>query len=426
MGAKVVNSRNLAREKSGRDCGSLRVMADSKEKSVSSGDAREGRILVEGDGGRRPFMRGIMVHSLMARGISFDEAFKTANLVKERTQDRGVVARSELAKIVGEILGSEVLGDHQPPIPIPGGIMVGGAEDANPFSKGLLAQSLLAASVDPSDAFDVAREIEFDLLRQGRRQISRHDLRRAAYEKMLRRFGPRAASRYLIWRQFQEPEKPVIILLGGSSGVGKTSLALEVARRLGISRVLSTDSIRQVMRLMLSPNLMPSIHASSFDAHRIIAQNAGATESTDTEVVAGFMSQASVVSVGVRAMIERAIDESTSMILDGVSLVPGLIDLEAYAADAHIIYLVVARMDEDGFRNHFIARGKRQLHRNATRYVDNLEGILRIQEQFLELADRYDIPIVDNVTIDGSVMLVIRHVVETLRKSGNFDEVDLL
>ncbi len=401
-------------------------MADSDEKTISSGDAREGRILVEDDGGRRPFMRGIMVHSLMARGISFDEAFHTANLVKERTQAQGVVARSELAKLVGEILGSEVLGDHQPPIPIPGGIMVGGAEDSNPFSKGLLAQSLLAASVDSSDAFDVAREIEFDLLRQGRRQISRHELRRAAYEKMLRRFGPRAASRFLIWREFQEPEKPVIILLGGSSGVGKTSLALEVARRLGISRVLSTDSIRQVMRLMLSPELVPAIHASSFDAHRFIPQNAGAKDPGHGDVVQGFIAQASVVSVGARAMIERAIDESTSMILDGVSLVPGLIDLEVYTGDAHIIYLVVARMDEDSFRNHFIARERRQLHRNASRYVENLVGILKIQEQFLELADRYNIPIVDNVTIDGSVMLVIRHVVETLRKSGNFDEVDLL
>ena len=63
---------------------------------------------------------------------------------------------------------------------------------------------------------------------------------------------------------------------------------------------------------------------------------------------------------------------------------------------------------------------------NAQRYVENLDGILKIQEQFLELADRYDVPIVDNVTVDASVMLVIRHVVETLRKSGNFDDVDLL
>jgi 2-phosphoglycerate kinase len=86
----------------------------------------------------------------------------------------------------------------------------------------------------------------------------------------------------------------------------------------------------------------------------------------------------------------------------------------------------VGRLDEDSFRNHFIARGKRQLHRNASRYVENLDGILKIQEQFLELADHYDIPIVDNVTIETSVMLVIRHVVETLRKSGNFAEVDQL
>ncbi|MCH7866641.1 MAG: hypothetical protein IH881_03020 [Myxococcales bacterium] len=401
-------------------------MADTEKQSISSGGAREERILVEDEGTRRPFMRGIMVHSLMARGISFEDAFRTANLVKDRTQERGIVQRAELAKLVVEILGSDALADHQPPIPIPGGIVVGGLEDANPFSKGLLAQSLLAASVDPSDAFDVAREIEFDLLRQGRRQISRQDLRRAAYEKMLRRFGPRAASRFLIWRQFQEPEKPVIILLGGSSGVGKTSLALEAARRLGIRRVLSTDSIRQVMRLMLSSELVPAIHASSFDAHLSIATDANAAGREQDEVVQGFMAQATVVSVGVRGMIERAIDENTSMILDGVSLVPGLIDLASYAADAHIIYLVVARLDEDSFRNHFIARGKRQLHRNATRYVENLEGILKIQEHFLELADRYDIPIVDNATIDGSVMLVIRHVVETLRKSGNYDEVDLL
>ncbi len=396
---------------------------EEEDKKAPRGE-RSDRILVEDDSGRRPFMRGIMVHSLMARGVSFDEAFRTANLVRDRTRNRGVVPRAELAKIVSELLSEEVLGDHQPPIPLPGGIQVGGAEDSVPFSKGVLAQSLLAASIDPSDAHDVAREIEFGLLRQGRRQISRQELRRLAYETMLRRFGPRAAARYLIWREFQEPEKPVIILLGGSSGVGKTSLALEVARRLGISRVLSTDSIRQVMRLTLSKDLMPQIHASSFDAHRDVLRDA--IGEPEDHVVSGFVSQAQVVSVGVRGMIERAVEESTSLVLDGVSLVPGMLDLDAYKADAHVIYLVVARMDEESFRHHFRARGKRQRYRNASRYVDNLEGILKIQEHFLELADRYDIPIVDNVSIDGSVMLVIRHVVETLRKSGNFDDLDLL
>ena len=58
------------------------------------------------------------------------------------------------------------------------------------------------------------------------------------------------SERFMVWRQHQDPDKPVIVVLGGTTGAGKTSIALEVALRLGIRRVLSTDAIRQVMRIM--------------------------------------------------------------------------------------------------------------------------------------------------------------------------------
>ena len=32
-----------------------------------------------------------------------------------------------------------------------------------------------------------------------------------------------------------------------------------------------------------------------------------------------------------------------------------------------------------------------------------------------EVADRSDVPIIDNVSVDGSVLLAIRHIVEALR-----------
>jgi len=44
----------------------------------------------------------------------------------------------------------------------------------------------------------------------------------------------------------------IVILLGGSSGTGKSTVASLLAARLGISTVLSTDSIRHIMR-----NFMP-------------------------------------------------------------------------------------------------------------------------------------------------------------------------
>ncbi len=380
------------------------------------------RVQVEDNGIQRPFMRGIMVHALTGRGFSFEQALRTADSVRDRLQGRGTVQRAELAKMVQEILGPKAAGEHQPPIPVPASIDVGLGEASSPYSKGRLAQSLLAASLDPNDAFDVAREIELGLLRRGQPAISRSGLRELAYRTLLSRFGPRTAERYLVWRKYQEPDKPVIILLGGTTGAGKTSIGLEVALRLGIGRVLSTDSIRQVMRMMLSSDLMPSIHASSFEAHSELP----AVQGSEDPVVDGFMSQASVVSLGVRAMIDRAIEENASLVLDGVSLVPGLIDLASYADLAHIIFLVVARLDETSFRSHFENRAERERHRDAARYVRHLDSILKIQDHFLELADLHDVPIVDNSSIEGSVMLVIRHVVETLREKEGVDVSELL
>ena len=376
--------------------------------------------MVEDAAGRRPFMRGIMVHSLMARGVDFEVAYATANQVRGRIAGRESVQRSDLAKLVREILDEDMLRDHQPPLPPLGGRILVSSDSRSgaPFSKGTLSQSLLAASIDPNDAFEVAAQIEQTLLLESRKDITRRELRGLAYEVLLQRFGRQTAERFLIWRKHQEPEKPVILLLGGTTGSGKTSLAVEVAQRLGISRVASTDSIRQILRIILTPDLVPALHVSSFEAQPVGSPLA---EDEEDRVLAGFHAQAEVVSVGVRAMISRAIDENASLILDGVSLVPGLIDLSEYRDLAHVIFLVVVRLDEDAFRSHFVSREERQRRRGAQRYVENLDAILKIQQEFLELADRFDVPIVDNMTIDGSVLLVIRHVVESLRREGGFD-----
>lgn len=383
-------------------------------------DSSLDRVMVEQAGAERPFMRGIMVHSLTSRGISFDEAYRTADAVRERIQGREVVSRADLAELIREVMGGKAL--DEAPATLPTAIAVGTAKSSSPFSKGTLAQSLLAASIDPTDAFDVAREIEGALLRKGAERISRRGLRKRGYEALRARFGESTAERYLVWRKYQEPDRPVIILIGGTTGAGKTSVALEVARRLGVRRVMSTDSIRQVMRIMLSHELMPAIHYSSFDAHQHIPH----TALGEDPVIEGCIAQASVVAVGVRAMIERAVAENTSLVLDGVTLMPGVIDLNDYKDVADVIFLVLATLDPDAFQSRFESRGRRQSKRGKHRYLENLDAILRIQEHFLEYADRFDVPIVDNSSIDESVKSIIRQVVEKLRSKGELDASELL
>jgi 2-phosphoglycerate kinase len=135
---------------------------------------------------------------------------------------------------------------------------------------------------------------------------------------------------------------------------------------------------------------------------------------------------ASTVSVGVQAMIERAIKENTSLILDGVSLVPGLLDLEPYKGRAHIIFLLVAVLDADAFAHRFAARARVAAERGVHRYVENLDAILAVQEYLLELAEQHDVPIVHNESFDRSVLSTIRHVTETLRKEGDVDASEVL
>ena len=121
----------------------------------------------------------------------------------------------------------------------------------------------------------------------------------------------------------QHLELPVVLLVGGATGTGKSTLATEVAHRLGITRVTSTDFIRQTMRAFLSREFMPSVHSSSFEAELALS---GADEDLAGDpTLRGFLDQTRNVLVGVEAAIDRSLTEGWSMVLEGVHLVPGML-----------------------------------------------------------------------------------------------------
>src|SRR6266542_2972803 len=129
------------------------------------------------------------------------------------------------------------------------------------------------------------------------------------------------------YRDLYELDLPVILLVGGATGTGKSSVATDVAYRLGITRVTSTDFVRQTMRAFFSREFMPAIHHSSFEAGRAMADED--EDGAETEAVLnGFLEQTRNVLVGVQAAIDRALEEGWSMVLEGVHLVPGMLPKE--------------------------------------------------------------------------------------------------
>ena len=152
------------------------------ERAAAAPVADGGRTMVEDASGRRPFMRGILIHSLMARGVPFEDAFRAANEVRRRLRGRPSVGRAEIVALARELVGPDAFDEDGTRAPRVEPITVTGHGRESPFSKGTLSQSLLAAAIDPNDAFDVARGIELSLLERGVHRIERRELRRLAYE----------------------------------------------------------------------------------------------------------------------------------------------------------------------------------------------------------------------------------------------------
>ncbi|MCP4007076.1 MAG: hypothetical protein GY725_23085 [bacterium] len=362
-------------------------------------------------------MRGILVQSLVSRGVPFELALEIANKIRAQVASQGRLEIDELSKLVDAQLAEhpDIDADALPPFQDPPRVESDDSS-SNPFSKGILAVSLQGAGLEPGDAYDVARELEARMAREGMKRIKRSDLRTRVAETIEQTHGMHSATRYRVWRRALDDGHPVFILLGGAAGVGKTSIAVDVARRLEIPRVIGTDSIRQIMRLMFSENLMPEIHGSTFDVHLRLTTDPDPGSGTDPLIV-GFREQAQKIAVGVHALLDRAVAENTSMLIEGANLVPGIVDFERYREDAHVIFLVTASLDKEAYRSRFLRRGVRARERPAHHYIDHFAEILTIQDHILAEAENYGLPIIDNVHFDNAVLSVIRSVISTLNKS---------
>jgi 2-phosphoglycerate kinase len=272
--------------------------------------------------------------------------------------------------------------------------------DEVPFSKGLMARALVVTGLDPERAYLIARVADRDLAERGAMSLDLDRLGELASELIGEEEAARTVRRLRRIDALQRLDEPLLLLIGGSTGTGKSTIATEVAHRLGITRVTSTDFIRQTMRTFFSKEFMPSVHYSSFDAQ--LALTRAEEEETGDAAILGFLDQTRNVLVGVDAALERAATERWSTVLEGVHLVPGMVGVDYPAA--FVVQCVVAIEDENLHRSHFWVRdyateGLRPLEK----YLDSLPQIREIQDYIVERARRHDVPVIYNDSLDRAI-----------------------
>ncbi len=201
-------------------------------------------------------------------------------------------------------------------------IIISDQEHSLPYSKGLMASSIMATGLSPDKAYAVAKQVEAVLLEKGRRHVTMQQLRKIVRSVLRQAAGREYASRYQRWQALSKLDKPMVILIGGTTGVGKSTVAAEIGHRLGITRIVSSDAIREVMRTIFSKQLMPALYNSSFDAW--LGLRVPVPKQADP-IIIGFREQASVVATGVKAIIERSITEGVNQIIEGVHVFQDLL-----------------------------------------------------------------------------------------------------
>ncbi len=287
-------------------------------------------------------------------------------------------------------------------------VVVSDQEYGLPYSKGLTASSIMATGLAPARAFHVAEVIEQRLYALEESSITRDELNGLARDVLGDEVGARYAESFAKWQMVNRLELPLVVLLGGATGVGKSTIATMLASRLGITRVIPTDAIREVLRAAFTKDIFPTLHTSSFDAARLVRHPL--PRGADP-VVVGFRDQASAVAVGVDALARRAIEEGTDLIIEGAHVVPGFLDGKQFEGQAVVVPMVVTVDDEELHRSHFAIRALETGSRPGERYLDFFDNIRKLQRYIKSLALQHGVPIVPSYNLDATLSQVIDLVV---------------
>jgi 2-phosphoglycerate kinase len=288
-------------------------------------------------------------------------------------------------------------------------VVISDREPGLPYSKGLMASQVMVSGLSPFRAYQVAERIEERLFERGAPSVTTDELHTLAAEVLDDVAGERYAKNFLRWREVEALDIPLVLLIGGATGVGKSTIATQLAARLGIVRVVATDAIREVMRALFSRELMPTLYTSSFDADSALREPP--TRGTD-KVVVGFREQTAAVTVGLDALIDRARLEGTSIIIEGAHVVPGFFDLESRKDQILAVPLIITVDDDDVHRSHFAARSIDVGARPSARYSAGFENIRRVQRYIKSQALSHGVPVIRNYNLDQALAAVIDLVVQ--------------
>ena len=386
------------------------------------------KILVEtsGEDNQVPFLRGILIRSLQDAGINFDDALEFATAIRSELDAVAVISTDDLRdRVISRLkksfrpdLVQRYEGRKQP-------FMI--QVEANDgqftaFSISEYCKCLETIGLKADEAKSVAEAVSVHLLKRETGYIQSGYIAYFTY-RLLRRskdFGPAVAHRWLVWRDFIDSGRPLIFMIGGTAGCGKSTAATDLASRLNIVRTQSTDMLREVMRAMVPRHLQPMLYESSYTAWKKLPHSKNLQMKQEDLLIDGYCTQADIMSVAIKAVIQRALRENISLILEGVHMHPAYVENLVESKDTVVVPIMLGVLKRKKLQQRITGRSTRVPQRRAEKYLKHFDSIWRLQTYLLSEADKVDCTIIINDSRDD----VLREIMLTTIKklAEDFDK----
>jgi len=370
---------------------------------------------------RTPFLRGVLTRSLQEAGLSFEGAYALASGIRQSLGDQEEVSTDELRnRVLRELekaYGPEICRAYEESRKKRQTIMVRDLDDqVVPFSRSRHCFCLESCGLSTEEASRATAKVFEILLDKRVDEVTSGYVGHLTYCCLGRMYGLDAAKRYLVWVDYLHSGRPLILLLGGATGCGKSTIATEIAHRLGIVRTQSTDMLREVMRMMVPKRLLPALHESSFKAWKALPTQTPYEPNSQNAISDGYLSQMELLSLPSEAVIQRALRERVSLILEGVHVHPSLAERipEDQRSDAIVVSAVIAVLNQKQLKKRLRGRGIHAPLREAEHQLSNFDAIWMLQDFLLSEAERYKVQVIANEEKDQAISMVLHTIIDTL------------
>ncbi len=184
--------------------------------------------------------------------------------------------------------------------------------------------------------------------------------------------------------------RPRLLIITGTSGVGKSTLTSKVASSLGFCKVAATDTVREVLRTQFDAVQEPALHRSSF-------------EPAGSGAIADWHATVAVLSEGVSAIIGRALGKEGDLLLEGVHVIPGSEVMEAWRAAGGAACGVVLNVPDEGRHMEMVLRREHHNGRATSHYLGKLDRIRAIQDEMVRNAEASGWIVIDVTTDEDPI-----------------------